>query len=85
MNETTMLQKAVGAIIMADNIQFEPFSWSFGCVDSVIKNTVFTNPEFTISVAEDDWNNGPAASVAACLTDLLLSQKIEFRPIEEKQ
>lgn len=84
MNENVMLQQAIGAMLMADAIKFEPNSWCFGFVDMVIKSDVFTEPEFVMSVKEDDWNGGPAASVAACLTELVIQGELTFRPVEEK-
>ena len=50
----------------------------------VIKSDIFTEPEFVMSVKEDDWNDGPAASVAAYLTEMVMDGEIAFRPVEEK-
>lgn len=84
MNENTMLQQAIGAMLMTEAIKFEPNSWCFGYVDMVIKSDIFTEPEFVMSVKEDDWNGGPAASVAAYLTEMVMDGEIAFRPVEEK-
>lgn len=84
MNENTMLQQAIGAMIMADAIKFEAYSWCFGYVDMKICTKVFTDEEFVMSVKEDDWNGGPAASVAAYLTELVMDGEIAFRPVQEQ-
>lgn len=84
MNENTMLQQAIGAMLMTGTIEFEAFSWCFGFVDMVIKSDIFTEPEFVMSVKEDDWNGGPAASVADQLTELVMDGEIAFRPVQEQ-
>lgn len=84
MNENTMLQQTIGAMIMADAIKFEAYSWCFGYVDMKICTKVFTDEEFVMSVKEDDWNGGPAASVAAQLTQLVLQGELTFRPVQEQ-
>lgn len=84
MNENSMLQQAIGAMLMTGAIAFEPNSWYFGYVDMKIRTKVFTDEEFVMSVKEDDWNDGPAASVAAQLTELVLQGELIFKPIEEK-
>lgn len=84
MNENTMLQQAIGAMIMADAIKFEAYSWCFGYVDMKIHTNVFTDEEFIMSVKEDDWNDGPAASVAAYLTEMVLQGELTFKPVEEE-
>lgn len=84
MNENSMLQQAIGAMLMTGAITFEPNSWCFGDVDMKIRTKVFTDEEFVMSVKEDDWNGGPAASVAAQLTELVLQGELTFKPIEEK-
>ena len=84
MNENTMLQQAIGAMIMADAIKFEAYSWCFGYVDMKICTKVFTDEEFVMSVKEDDWNGGPAASVAAYLTEMVMDGGIGFRPVQEQ-
>ena len=43
MNKNTMLQQAIGAMIMADAIKFEAYSWCFGYVDMKICTKVFTD------------------------------------------
>lgn len=84
MNETAMLKQAIGAMIMADAIKFEAFSWCFGFVDMKVRTKVFTDEEFVMSVKEDDWNDGPAASVADQLTELVMDGEITFRPVQEQ-
>lgn len=84
MNKNSMLQQAIGAMLMTDAITFEPNSWCFGYVDMKIHTNVFTDEEFVMSVKEDDWNDGPAASVAAQLTELVLQGELTFKPVEEK-
>ena len=80
MNKNTMLQQAIGAMIMADAIKFQAYSWCFGYVCT----KVFTDEEFVMSVKEDDWNGGPAASVAAYLTEMVMEGEITFRPVQER-
>lgn len=84
MNETAMLKQAIGAMLMTGAIEFEAFSWCFGFVDMKVRTKVFTDEEFVMSVKEDDWNDGPAASVADQLTEMVMDGEITFRPIEEK-
>lgn len=84
MNENSILQQAIGAMLMTGAITFEPNSWCFGYVDMKIRTNVFTDEEFVMSVKEDDWNDGPAASVAAQLTELVLQGELTFKSIEEK-
>ena len=64
MNETAMLKQAIGAMLMTGAIEFEAYSWCFGFVDMKVRTKIFTDEEFVMSVKEDDWNDGPAASVA---------------------
>lgn len=78
------IEQAIGAMLMAKVITFKANSWAFGFVDMVVKSTVFTEPEFIVSVAETDWNNGPAASVAKLLTELVLEKQIQFLPVQEE-
>ena len=84
MNETAMLKQAIGAMLMTGAIKFEAFSWCFGFVDMKVRTKIFTDEEFVMSVKEDDWNGGPAASVADQLTELVMDGEIAFRSIEEK-
>lgn len=84
MNENTMLQQAIGAMLMTEAIKFEPNSWCFGYVDMKICTKIFTDEEFVMSVKEDDWNGGPAASVADQLTELVMDGEIAFRPVQEQ-
>ena len=84
MNETAMLKQAIGAMLMTGAIEFEAFSWCFGFVDMKVRTKIFTDEEFVMSVKEDDWNGGPAASVADQLTKLVMDGEIAFRSIEEK-
>ena len=78
------LEQAIGAMLMSEAIIFEAYSWSFGYVDMVVKNSVFTEPEFIISVLESNWNDGPAASVTKELARLIMCNKINFLPVQEK-
>lgn len=84
MNENTMLQQAIGAMLMTGTIEFEAFSWCFGFVDMKVRTKIFTDEEFVMSVKEDDWNGGPAASVAAYLTEMVMDGEIAFRPVQEQ-
>lgn len=84
MNENMILQQAIGAMLMTGAIEFEAFSWCFGYVDMKICTKVFTDEEFVMSVKEDDWNGGPAASVADQLTELVMDGEIAFRPVQEQ-
>ena len=84
MNENSMLQQAICAMLMTEAIKFEPNSWCFGYVDMKICTKVFTDEEFVMSVKEDDWNGGPAASVAAYLTEMVMDGEIAFRPVQEQ-
>ena len=84
MNETAMLKQAIGAMLMTGAIEFEAYSWCFGYVDMKICTKVFTDEEFVMSVKEDDWNDGPAASVADQLTELVMDGEITFRPVQEQ-
>ena len=84
MNENTMLQQAIGAMLMTGAIEFEAYSWCFGYVDMKICTKVFTDEKFVMSVKEDDWNGGPAASVAAYLTEMVMDGEIAFRPVQEQ-
>lgn len=63
---------------------FEANSWAFGFVDMVVKSTVFAEPESIISVVEDDWNDGPAASVAKLLAEHVRDGELHFIPVEEQ-
>lgn len=78
------LEQAIGAMLMAKVITFEANSWVFGFVDMVVKSTVFVEPESIISVVEDDWNNGPAASVAKLLAEHVRDGELHFIPVEEQ-
>lgn len=78
------LEQAIGAMLMAKVITFEANSWAFGFVDMVVKNTVFVESESIISVVEDDWNDGPAASVAKLLAEHVRDGEIHFIPVEEQ-
>lgn len=84
MNENTMLQQAIGAMLMTGAIEFEAYSWCFGFVDMKVSTKIFTDEEFVMSVKEDDWNDGPAASVADQLTELVMNGEITFRPVQEQ-
>ena len=84
MNENTMLQQAIGAMLMTGAIEFEAYSWCFGFVDMKVRTKIFTDEEFVMSVKEDNWNDGPAASVAAYLTELVMNGEIAFRPVQEQ-
>ena len=78
------LEQAIGAMLMAMVITFEVNSWAFGFVDMVVKRTVFVEPESIISVVEDDWNDGPAASVAKLLAEHVRDGELHFIPVEEQ-
>ena len=78
------LEQAIGAMLMAKVITFEANSWVFGFVDMVVKSTVFVEPESIISVVEDDWNNGPATSVAKLLAEHVRDGELHFIPVEEQ-
>lgn len=53
-------------------------------MDMVVKSTVFVEPESIISVVEDDWNDGPAASVAKLLSKHVRDGELHFIPVEEQ-
>lgn len=78
------LEQAIGAMLMAKVITFEANSWAFDFVDMVVKSTVFVESESIISVVEDDWNDGPAASVAKLLAEHVRDGEIHFIPVEEQ-
>lgn len=78
------LEQAIGAMLMAKVITFEANSWAFDFVDMVVKSTVFVEPESIISVVEDDWNDGPAASVAKLLAEHVRDGELHFIPVEEQ-
>ena len=48
------------------------------------KSTVFVEPESIISVVEDDWNDGPAASVAKLLAEHVRGGELHFIPVKEQ-
>ena len=78
------LEQAIGAMLMAKVITFEANSWAFGFVYMVVKSTVFVEPESIISVVEDDWNDGPAASVAKLLAEHVRGGELHFIPVKEQ-
>lgn len=78
------LEQAVGAMLETGVIQFKPFSWCLGLVDMTVTSEVFTEKEDIFTVYEDDWNDGPAKSVAKELTQAITSDTLKFIPCTEK-
>ena len=71
----------IGAMLEKGVIRFQAFAWSFGLVDMTVTSELFTDRECIMSVRRDDWDEGPAESVAKELARVVFSGDLAFVPL----